>query len=61
MNAKRFLQKCAKMTSVYGQNHKVATSERYWALLTKEKLSGVILNVQILPTIEGIKFKFLQR
>ena len=37
-----FLCKCAKKTSMYGENHKVANSGRYWTLLTKEKLSGVI-------------------
>ena len=42
INVKGFLWKCAKETSIYGQNHKVANSERYWTLLTKEKLSGVI-------------------
>ena len=42
IHVKRFLWKCAKKTSVYGQNQKVANSERYWTLLTKEKLSGVI-------------------
>ena len=31
-----------KKTSIYGQNQKVANSERYLTLLTKEKLSGVI-------------------
>ena len=36
------LWKCSKKTSIYGQNHKVANSERYWTLLTKEKFSGVI-------------------
>ena len=42
INVKGFLWKCAEKTSIYGQNHKVANSERYWTLLTKEKLSGVI-------------------
>ena len=37
INVKGFLWKCAKKTSIYGQNHKVANSERYWTLLTKEK------------------------
>ena len=42
INVKEFLCKCAKKTSIYGQNHKVANSEIYWTLLTNEKLSGVI-------------------
>ena len=42
INVKGFLWKCAKKTSIYGHNHKVANSERYWTLLTKEKLAGVI-------------------
>ena len=42
IHVKGFLWKCAKKTSIYGQNQKVANSERYWTLLTKEKLSGVI-------------------
>ena len=29
INVKGFLWKCAKKTSIYGQNHKVANSERY--------------------------------
>ena len=41
IHVKGFLWKCAKKT-IYGQNQKVANSERYWTLLTKEKLSGVI-------------------
>ena len=50
IHVKGFLWKCAKKTSIYGQNQKVANSERYWTLLTKEKLSGVHL---ILPNISG--------
>ena len=42
IHVKGFLWKCSKKTSIYGQNHKVASSARYWTLLTKEKLSGVI-------------------
>ena len=42
INVKGFIWKCAKKTSISGQNYKVANSERYWSLLTKEKLSGVI-------------------
>ena len=42
IHVKLFLWKCAKKISIYGQNHKVAHSERYWTLLSKEKLSGVI-------------------
>ena len=42
INLKGFLWKCAKKTSIYGQNHKVAKNERYCTLLTKEKLTGVI-------------------
>ena len=42
IHVKEFLWKCVKMTSIYGQNHSVANSERYWTLLTKEKLSCVI-------------------
>ena len=42
INVKGFLGKWAKKNFIYGQNHKVANSERYWTLLTKEKLSGVI-------------------
>ena len=42
INVKGFLWKCAKKTSIYGQNQKVANSERYWILLTKEKFVGVI-------------------
>ena len=29
INVQGFLWKCAKKTSIYGQNHKVANSERY--------------------------------
>ena len=46
INVKGFVWKCAKKTSIYGQNHKVASSGRYWTLLTKEKLSGVICNLK---------------
>ena len=42
INVKGFLLQCAENTSIYGQNHKVANSERYWTPLTKQKLSGVI-------------------
>ena len=42
INVQGFLWKCAKKTSIYGQNHKVANSVRYWTFLTKEKLSSVI-------------------
>ena len=42
INVKGFLWKCAKKTFIYGQNHKVASIERYWTHLTKQKLSGVI-------------------
>ena len=42
INVKGFLWKYAKKTSIYCQYHKVAISERYWTLLTKQKLSGVI-------------------
>ena len=42
ISVKGFLWKCAKKTSIYGQNHTVANSERKWTLLTNEKLSGVI-------------------
>ena len=42
INVKGFLCKCAKKTYIYGQIHKVANSERYWTLLTKENLPGLI-------------------
>ena len=42
IKVKGFLWKCTKKTSIYGQNHKVANRGRYWTLLTKENLSGVI-------------------
>ena len=42
INVKGFLWKCAAKTSIFGQNHKVANSETYWTLLTKQKLSFVI-------------------
>ena len=42
INVKGFLWKSAKKSSIYGQKHKVANSERYCTLLTKEKLAGVI-------------------
>ena len=42
INVQGFPWKCAKKTSIYGQNRKMANSERYWTFLTKEKLSGVI-------------------
>ena len=38
------LEMCKK-ASIYGQNHRakqLANSERYWTLLSKAKLSGVI-------------------
>ena len=41
-NVKGILWKCAKKTSIYGQDHKVANSERYWTCLTKEKDNKVI-------------------
>ena len=41
-NVQGFLWICAKRTSIYSQNYKVTNSERYWTLLTKENLSGVI-------------------
>ena len=42
INVKGFLWKCAEKSSIYGQNHEEANSARYWTLLTKEKLAGVI-------------------
>ena len=47
-----FLWKHAKKTSLYGRNNKVANSERYWTLLTKEKLSGVIKKIYIYTLCE---------
>ena len=47
INAEGFLWKCEKKVSMYGQNHRaeqLPIIERYWTLLTKENLSGVILN-----------------
>ena len=45
IRVKGFLWKCAKKASIYGQNHRaeeLPNSERYWTLLMKEKLSGII-------------------
>ena len=42
INVKGFLWKCAEKSSIYGQNHEEVNSARYWTLLTKEKLAGVI-------------------
>ena len=41
-NVKGFFGNVLKRLPIYGQNHKVAKSERYWTLLTIEKLSAVI-------------------
>ena len=42
IKVKGFLWKCAEKSSINGQNHEETNSARYWTLLTKEKLAGVI-------------------
>ena len=45
IRVKAFPWKCVEKASIYGQNHgaeQLPISERYWTLLTKEYLSGVI-------------------
>ena len=44
-NVKGFFGNVLKRLSIYGQNHKVANSERYWTLLTIEKTVACNLNV----------------
>ena len=57
INVKGFL--CSKKTSICGQNHKVANSEGYWTLLTKEKLSGVILKSVKFTSVNFVKLSIV--